>query len=168
MRIFLKRFFAFAFLALMTTQPSSAAAAGWQSKDNCDIPLPSIKEDKKTSLEECQKTCEGFSGCKGLVYVTGWQKCFLKASSEKRANIRFISGELNEGRVYEKGSFKVDHDHSGKDIERLVLADADECGQACAAKTECQSFTLIEGYRVCWLKKKGGRLNPKVFQCSFP
>lgn len=145
----------------------SQAESPWQSKDNCDMPAPSIKELKTQSLQECQQSCEATQGCAAVVFASGWQRCFLKAEGTKRASMRFISGELNEQHHYQTGSYKTDFDHKGKDLERLVLDKPDQCGQACERKSECQAFTFIEGYRVCWLKKRGGQLSAKVFSCAF-
>jgi hypothetical protein len=81
-----------------------------------------------------------------------------------------ISGELAETQKTSSkvGEIKlnVDYDHSGKDIKRLVLDEAKACAKACREEKACAAFTFIDGYRVCWLKKTGGRLRPKVFHCG--
>jgi hypothetical protein len=152
---------------VLLSAPLSLAADAWQTKANCDIPAASLQELKAQNLEECQRSCEATKGCLAAVFASGWQKCFLKSDGTKRASMRFISGVLNDQHAYEPGSYKVDSDHKGKDLERLVLDSPDQCGQACAAKSECQAFTFIEGYRVCWLKKKGGQYSAKVFYCAY-
>jgi len=145
----------------------SVQASTWVTKPNCDMPATSLKELKTESQDKCQQVCDETEGCKGIVYITGWRKCSLKADGKKQATMRFISGELNDKHVYEPGSFKTDNDHSGKDLERIVLDVPDQCGKACESRADCQAFTFIEGYRVCWLKKKGGKFSDKVFHCGF-
>lgn len=152
-------------LAWLST-PLALQAEAWERVENCDMPSASIKESKAESQEKCEETCDQEKGCLGAVYITGWKKCSLKAETKKRAKIRFSSADMNEKHVYEAGSFKIDNDHGGKDLERHVLNTADECGKACEGRADCQAFTFIEGYRVCWLKKAGGKLKPKVFHCS--
>jgi hypothetical protein len=144
----------------------SVFAATWDVKENCDMASKSLEDGKAASREECQEKCSANEACKGLVYITGWKKCSLKSDVKKQAKLRFISGDLDAQHAYQGGSYKVDHDHNGKDLERLVLDDPDACGKACAAKEGCASFTYLEGYRVCWLKKAGGHLVSKVFSCS--
>lgn len=153
------------FLVCLSTA-QLARSEGWERVENCDMPSASIKESKADSQEQCEARCDEEKGCQGAVYITGWKKCSLKADTKKRAKIRFSSADMNEKHVYEAGSFKIDNDHGGKDLERHVLNSADECGKACEGRADCQAFTFIEGYRVCWLKKAGGKLKPKVFHCS--
>jgi hypothetical protein len=143
-----------------------AFATDWERVEHCDMPSSSIKELKTESQEKCEVSCDQEKGCQGAVYITGWKKCSLKAEVKKQAKIRFSSADMSSTHMYEAGSFKVDNDHTGKDLERHVLNTADECGKTCEARADCQAFTFIEGYRVCWLKKAGGKLKPKVFHCS--
>lgn len=140
----------------------------WQFQNNCDIPGSSLESLKKSSKIECQAACEGQEKCRAFVYVTGWQRCFLKEQGVKKATIRFVSGDLSadKNRSFEASKMKMDHDHTGKDLGQVVLDQADACGLACQARSDCHAFTYIEGYRVCWLKAAGGRLIEKVFQCG--
>lgn len=142
------------------------AQGGWEGKANCDSPSDSLKTLKTATQDECRKSCEAEKDCRGIVYVTGWKRCLLKAQLQKQAHVKFISGELNDQHVFEATALKPDHDHSGKDLERKVFDRPEECGQACQGRADCQAFTYIEGYRVCWLKAKGGRLSEKVFHCG--
>jgi hypothetical protein len=139
-------------------------AHAWEAKPNCDNPSPIVKDSKASGLEDCQEQCEQVAQCKAIVFVSGWKKCWLKGAV-KQASLRFISGELSAGR-YEQGHYQVDNDHTGKDLKREVLATPDECGKACESNTDCRAFTYLEGYKVCWLKKAGGRFLPKIFYCA--
>lgn len=156
---------AFLFL-LIAFAPALSAAANWETKTNCDIPSASLRETKTATLEECQKLCDETTECKAVVHISGWKKCALKTQGKKTSQLKFISGELDESHVYTKDSFKEENDHTGKDLKREVLDDANACGDACAKNAECKAFTYLDGYRVCWLKKGGGKFNPKIFSCS--
>ncbi len=134
-------------------------------KANCDLPEASLFETKAQSEEECKKLCADKAECGAALYITGWKKCALKKQGKKTARLKFQSAELGEGRVYQKGSYKDDNDYTGKDLERLVLESADACGEACAKNAQCETFTYLDGYRVCWLKKTKGKFVPKVFSC---
>lgn len=146
--------------------PLSATAQTWETKANCDLPAASLKDTKAKSLEECQKLCAETSGCNASLFISGWGKCSLKADGKKQARLKFHSGELDAQHAFTPGSAKADNDYTGKDLERLVLDNADQCGEACSKNKECVSFTYLEGYRVCWLKKTLGKFKPKVFSCS--
>lgn len=142
-----------------------AAPVSFETKEQCDMPGPSLKDTKAEGREACEKLCAEQAECKGALFITGWKKCSLKANT-KTARLQFISGELDAQHGYKVGSYKVDNDHRGKDLERKVLASADECGKACAENAGCGAFTYLDGYKVCWLKKPGGTFNPKIFSCS--
>lgn len=129
------------------------------------MPAASLKETKAATQEACQQLCAETAGCKAALYVSGWRKCALKSDAKKTARLKFQSAEMGEGRTYQAGSFKDDNDYTGKDLERLVLDSADACGEACAKNSQCESFTYLDGYRVCWLKKTRGKFVPKVFSC---
>jgi PAN domain len=141
------------------------ASETFERKEQCDMPGPSLTKTKAEGREACEKLCSERADCKAALFITGWKKCLLKADT-KTARLQFISGELDAQRTYTPGSFKLDNDHRGKDLERKVLGSADECGKACSENAGCGAFTYLEGYRVCWLKKPGGTFNPKVFTCS--
>ncbi len=143
----------------------SSNALAWESKPNCDNPSPVVKDSKATSLEDCQAQCDGNAECKAVVFVSGWKKCWHKKAA-KQANLRFISGEMPADHSFAVGAYKVENDHTGKDLKREVLGSADECGKACEGNKDCQAFTYLEGYKVCWLKKAGGHFNPKIFYCA--
>lgn len=159
--------FVYSLLAsLFLSTVSYSQTRSWERVDSCDIPTASIKDTKAETQEDCEELCHQEKGCGAAVFISGWNKCSLKADGTKRVKIRFISADMNEKHSYDAANNKVDNDHGGKDLERLVLNSADECGKACEGKAECKAFTYIEGYRVCWLKKAGGKLKPKIFNCS--
>lgn len=147
--------------------PVISEAQTWETQANCDLPAASLKDTKAANAQECQKLCAETSGCNATLYITGWGKCSLKADAKKKALLRFHSGELDAQRDYQAGSALKDNDHTGKDMQRLVLDNAEQCGVACAKKDGCGAFTYLEGYKVCWLKKAGGKYKPKVFSCSW-
>ncbi|RZJ81286.1 MAG: hypothetical protein EOO20_25300, partial [Chryseobacterium sp.] len=154
------------FILLFLIPLRTASAKTWSTTENCDMPSASLQEIKTATREECQTRCLENEKCEGVVYITGWKKCSLKSSVKKQAKLRFISADMDAQHAYQKGSYKLDYDHSGKDLQRLVLDSADQCGEACAGRADCSAFTYLEGYRVCWLKKTGGRPGEKVFSCS--
>ncbi|MFW7380895.1 MAG: PAN domain-containing protein [Oligoflexus sp.] len=149
---------------------ASESMKEWEIKENCDIPSESISSKKMLSVLDCQKFCETEAKCRSFVFVSGWQRCFLKNQFAKQASIRFISADLPAAAKAEfsEASLHTDHDHSGKDLKRLVLEQAIECGRACQKQDDCNAFTFIDGYRVCWLKSAGGRLSKKIFYCGIP
>lgn len=150
--------------ALLAAAP--LPAQGWEIRDNCDEASEPIKILKMPTQEDCLKACESTSTCGGIVYTTGWKRCQLKTTIKQPAKLRFISGTLNDKRAFDPESLKPDHDHNGKDIERKVLDKAEDCGKACEERADCEAFTYLEGYRVCWLKAKGGKLSEKIFRCG--
>ncbi|HYX31471.1 MAG TPA: PAN domain-containing protein [Oligoflexus sp.] len=152
--------------ALFITTLGQAEGTNWDFKENCDVPSESFQTLKSVSQEECQRTCDNEKNCKGFVYITGWKRCLLKDQMQKQARLRFISGELDEKRGFEASRLKLDSDHSGKDLERKVLDQPEMCADACKGRADCQAFTFLEGYRVCWLKAAGGRLSEKIFHCG--
>ena len=64
-----------------------------------------------------------------------------------------------------KNEILKDKDSSGKDIKNLTLSTAGDCKKACDLNDACLSFTYIDGYRSCWLKKGEAKLHSKVFHC---
>lgn len=145
-----------------------AAQVQWQLSKNCDLPAASLASLKKSTVDECQKTCEDHKNCAAFVFVSGWQRCFLKESAARQARIQLLSGELSSeaNRAFDKKDIKVDFDHTGKDLERIVLDKVEDCAKACLARSDCYAFTYIDGYRVCWLKAGGGKFQEKIFQCG--
>lgn len=138
---------------------------------HCDLADANLSSRTSETVEDCQKACQAEANCPAFVYVSGWKRCFFKASAEKKKTIRFYSGDVirdaadKHPRLGESG---YDQDHSGKDLKREVLKTHQECSQQCLANQSCYAFTFIEGYDVCWLKAAGGRRLPKIFYCGIP
>jgi len=157
-------------LSMMTTFlftfGRSADGAFFDVKENCDVPGESLQIINSLSQKECQRSCDNEKNCKGFVYITGWKRCLLKDQMNKQVKLQLISGELDENRKFDGGRLKFDSDHTGKDLERKVLDQADLCAEACISRADCQAFTFLEGYRVCWLKAGGGQLKEKTFRCA--
>ena len=163
----MKRAFALFFLsALFFSRLSLAEDTNWKLEDNCDVATDSLKTLKSVTQDQCQQGCAADKQCAGFVYITGWKRCLLKDQMKKTARLRFISGELDDKRNFDKSSLKFDFDHNGKDLERKVFDQPEMCAQACTQRADCHAFTFLEGYRVCWLKAGGGHLNEKIFRCG--
>lgn len=160
------RFLRTALLLAVFASPSLAHSSSWEIKDNCDVATDSLKTIKSVSQDACQQACDGESSCQGFVYITGWKRCLLKSDMRKQAKLRFISGDMNEKHGFDASQLKSDFDHSGKDLERKVVEQPELCAKACSERSDCQAFTYLDGYRVCWLKAAGGHLNEKMFRCG--
>ncbi len=157
------------FIALSCYVNVSAKASSLQVEVNCDLADANLSSQKAESLDLCQKACQSDAACAAFVFVSGWKRCFFKASSAKKRTIRFYSGHYlraHDGKPAKVLKAAYDQDHSGKDLKREVVSTHEECVQKCAKLEACHAFTFIEGYDVCWLKAAGGQLLPKVFYCG--
>jgi hypothetical protein len=162
------------FLLLLNLNPIayskniSETETTWKTQKNCDIPGESLQSFSKISNEDCELKCKSHTNCQAYVYVSGWQKCFLKRQSKPRADLTFLSADVFKGgRGVGEPQIKIDFDHNGKDLKRLELDQVEDCVKACQQENACQAITYLKGYRVCWLKHSGGQLRPKVFSCGW-
>lgn len=131
---------------------------------DCDLPL--AKNLKSLSLqthEACRKHCQDSgSSCAAWVFVSGWNRCFLKAEPTKR-KVKLIF----EAGFREDATISLRSDSSGKDLRRVSgVKDAKQCQKHCKAESQCGSFTYMNGYGDCWLKYPGGNLYGKQFHCE--
>ena len=145
-----------AFLPL-TLEPL-AQAAPMQIRANCDIPGPGIATLKLQSAEACASACQKNSQCKKMVFVSGWNRCFLKAAGKKTFTITMHSGDHS--------TMEANKDHSGRDQRQIGnIKTPAACQSACKGNAACKAFTYIEGYATCYLKGPG-KLRDKVFYCA--
>ena len=126
---------------------------------HCDLIGDNKRGFKTDSGEICWGACSEDRGCLGAVFISSWNKCFLKSKIKRKASLRLFSEKKGDVGNY-------DQDFSAKDMKRLVVANVKNCRDACLQNQMCSGFTYLEGYRDCWLKKGSGRLFPKVFFCK--
>lgn len=129
-------------------------------QSHCDLVGPNalVLKNLKKPLE-CQLECEKNQSCQGYVFVSSWNRCFLKSSIKRLVKINLISGLPGQ-------EAKVDHDHSGKDMRQESASNAAGCESLCSKDKTCGAYTFIKGYQTCWLKNKTGSFRAKVFYCG--
>ena len=145
---------AFRFIALMFFTSSA-----FSFSPNCDLIGSNLKSQKGTTQQSCWGACESEEKCRGVVFVSGWKRCFLKSSVKRKASLKFFS-EIRSG---ESG---YNLDFTGKDLVRHVTSTKEECRDKCLNEKKCTGFTYLEGYRDCWIKHTKGRLFEKIFYCK--
>lgn len=135
-------------------------AQGFEEQDHCDLLGPNAAVLKNlSSHKDCQGECVKMKNCKGYVFISNWNRCFLKSEVKRLTKVSMISGLPGE-------KAKLDHDHSGKDMRQEAAANARACDALCRKESACGAYTFIEGYQTCWLKKNPGSFRPKVFYCG--
>ena len=125
----------------------------------CDLIGPNLNSVKKTTKARCWQNCEDLQECQGAVFISSWNRCFLKSTVKRKASVKMFS-------AIKGGEGSYDRDYSAKDMKRLVFAKVDQCREACAKEETCSGFTYIDGYRDCWLKRGKGKVFEKVFFCK--
>ncbi|SMF56470.1 PAN domain-containing protein [Pseudobacteriovorax antillogorgiicola] len=128
-------------------------------KIHCDLIGENLKNIKQSSKETCFKFCNDEEACLGAVFISGWNRCFLKKIVKRQARLRLYSWMRDGEGAYDK-------DFSGKDLKRFVVADKGLCQEKCESMSQCTGFTYLEGYRDCWVKHTSGKLFEKIFYCS--
>jgi hypothetical protein len=136
---------------------------------HCDLPGGDLSNSAQASPEACAAVCAAEAGCKAWTFISGWNRCFLKAKLQKQAKLRIHAAQVDDdgkgGR--QLGKIHEDHDDSGKDLRRVTkVKTAEACGQECLAEPQCQAIAFLDGYGDCWLKKSKGRTRPKIFSCG--
>ena len=127
---------------------------------HCDLLGPNTKVLKKVaSQSDCHNHCAQHDACQGYVFISSWNRCFLKSSIKRLTQVNLISGLPGQ-------DAKVDYDHSGKDLRQVSTSNASGCESQCRKDSQCGAYTFIKGYQTCWLKKKSGSFRPKVFYCG--
>lgn len=141
------------FLIFVSTQ-----VFGVEFKEHCDLIGKELRSLSRTQKDTCKDQCLKDPACQGAVFISAWNKCFLKSEVKREHKVIMSSGLKN-------GTLKKAHDFSGKDYKKLDLGDSDKCQKACQQEGQCIGFTYIGGYRTCWLKRTTGRIFPKTFYC---
>ncbi len=58
-----------------------------------------------------------------------------------------------------------DRDSTGTDLKNIVAKSTLDCEKACVKQVGCNSYTYIDAYSSCWLKKGKAKLIDKKFSC---
>ena len=131
-----------------------------KDQTHCDLVGTNVLVLKNlTNYSECNLECAKNKKCQGYVFISHWNRCFLKSSIKRQVQLNMISGLPGLAP-------KLDHDHSGKDLRQVTTKDAVGCDSQCSKDAACGAYTFIKGYQTCWLKKKSGSFRPKVFYCG--
>lgn len=126
----------------------------------CDLVGKTYDSISKTNLEHCFQSCKSNKICKGAVFISNWNKCFLKSEIRRKVKINMYSKVMATEGVAQK-----DRDSTGKDLKNLLVKSSEECEKACKQEPACSSFTYIDAYSSCWLKKNKAKLIEKKFSC---
>ena len=141
------------------------AAQPLEVRDHCDLPLATtIRSVKTKDVLTCQIQCQEDLACKLFVFVSGWQRCFLKMGKDKQFSVKFFTGVKLRGKI---DRIDEDTDISSGDILRVDDTNLAQCKEKCRTTSACKAFTWIAGYRTCWLKNEATPRKPKIFYCGF-
>lgn len=154
-------------IMLILILPTQVMGANFDIVEHCDIGAPSTQNFPAKDPEACRELCSKEAKCLAFTFISGWNRCFFKNNTKPQATVKMFSGSIAEQDhkrvVVDEGYQK---DHKGKDWKKLPTNNPDECKKACLEAKPCLGFTLIEGYRTCWLKNTFGRLQSKTFYCG--
>jgi hypothetical protein len=151
-----------AFACIAVVQPERGFSEG-----SCDIPGSTLASEAKGDAEACRAACKAEEKCRAFVFVTGWNRCFLKAKADRQVPLRMHAGQLIDESARIMGPIAADHDESGKDLRRVSgVKSAPACAALCVEEPACKAFAFLDGYGDCWLKGNKGRLRPKTFTCA--
>ncbi|MEZ4743523.1 MAG: PAN domain-containing protein [Bdellovibrionota bacterium] len=154
------------------------SSLGMDIVKDCDLPGDNIGSSKLNTPEACKDKCLADKKCQGFVFISGWNRCFIKQKYLRLVKLKMSSGQIIENQQdaadahNSKGMRKVKLfgdrvDHSSKDLKRVSnIENLDKCGQRCLQEERCYAFTYLDGYRDCWLKGKGGSPRDKIFYCG--
>lgn len=156
-------------LLIFMTLPGwgGASVAATAIEDHCDIGGANLRDMPTPNAEGCRDACDADTACAAFTHISGWNRCFLKKAGRPKTTIKMYSGFIAAGgaqRVVAEEGYELDH--NGKDWKKYDTNSPAECKEQCLQAPECMAFTLIEGYRACWLKKTAGKLKGKVFRCG--
>lgn len=134
----------------------------------CDMPGGNVDQMPAKDATSCAQNCVQQERCRGYVFISGWNRCFLKEKAGRTTKVRMYSGTIQRNpsvppAVTQEG---YDLDHKAKDWQKKIVKRYEECREVCLATEGCDAFTMIEGYDTCWLKKGQARLQPKIFYCG--
>ena len=127
---------------------------------NCDIFGENYSSLSNSSEDVCFETCKSSTQCKGAVFISSWNKCFLKSIVKRRVQLTMYSKIMET-----KGPAKKNMDSTGKDMKNIVTSTVNGCEQACRNLVGCASYTYMDGYSSCWLKSAPAKLIEKNFSC---
>ena len=157
-------------LAQSPSSPAAGPAAPRPQatlQEHCDIAGAGAPQ-KTADAAACRDLCTTTATCAAFVFVSGWNRCFLKDKKARVATLRFYAGYIDATAaarpVAEAG---YDRDDSGKDMRSLPhTKTAAACASACVDEPRCRAFAYLEGYDACYLKSTHGSLRAKVFSCG--
>ncbi len=156
-----------AILLIFLGLSGSPIFAATEVEEHCDIGAANLRDLPTPTADACRDACDADAQCAAFTHISGWNRCFLKKGTKPKTTIKmysgFVTGEGAERAIAEEG---YDLDHNGKDWKKHDINVPAECKDLCLKAPECQAFTLIEGYRACWLKKTAGKLKGKIFRCG--
>ncbi len=120
------------------------------------------------SVEDCQKQCVEDKACQAFNFVSGWNRCFIKARLGKTFKVSLSSGTVltSASGSRQVGEIKSHFDLKARDLRKLETKTVDACAQNCLVSEDCFAFTFIDGYKICWLKEKQKAWIPKTFYCG--
>ena len=144
------------------TSPSPDTPISKQT--NCDIPGPALSSQHTKDADQCSGLCQNELRCRSYVFISGWQRCFLK-SQNKVTSLTIAAGKKNDDGSITQWDH---HDLVGRDMRSARAKDVDECGSICTQDTKCVGFAYLDGYQTCWLKDqlKSGKPYAKTFSCG--
>lgn len=136
--------------------------------EHCDIPGHSLRTTKTKDQTACRELCQNEPDCQAFVFISGWGRCDLKKLAAKQFKIQIASGAIltKEGRriMVSKG---LGWDNMGKDYRQAKKASTiSACESECLGDQRCQAYAFVQGYGLCWLKKKNGKKVRKTFYCG--
>lgn len=126
----------------------------------CDLVGDNLKDISRTNEESCFNFCKRNNLCLGAVFISHWNKCFLKRSIKRKVSLTMYSKLMGQ-----TSPAQADTDSTGKDIKNVTVKSASLCDKACRANEKCTSFTFIDAYQSCWLKSAEAKLVSKKFSC---
>jgi hypothetical protein len=153
-------------LPAVVDAPTSTPQATLQA--HCDI-SGSGTAQAAPDAATCRERCLSHAPCAAFVFVSGWNRCFLKEKAARiAALLRFYAGRIAvDGQTRRVADAGYDRDDSGKDMRKLPhTASAAACAAACLGEAGCLAFAYLEGYGDCYLKATHGIVRDKIFSCG--
>jgi hypothetical protein len=140
-----------------------------ESHEDCDIPAAGFASSKAKDAADCSNQCIDNLKCQAFVFVSGWNRCFLKDSVRVVKGIQMFAGGVERvvGKDPVVQAFGAMKDHRGKDLRNIPQTRSEEsCQQHCLTEKACVGYVWISGYDSCWLKKTKGAALDKRFYCG--
>jgi PAN domain len=145
------------------TAPANSPSHITRQKD-CDIAGAAISSKPSPNAEQCEQLCQQTTACLSYVFISGWNRCFLK-DIKKITPLTIAAGKKNDDGTMTHWDH---HDIGGRDLLSLKAKNIGECEKKCSEDTRCVGFAFLDGYQTCWIKDKlkSGKPYPKVFFCG--